>query len=209
MHLLDGVQSWKRTRVSTHPAAHEADAFSLHCGHGHRRVRSKHDHTNDCTVGCASNQRHVIGETRDRGSESKLGDLLNKLQRAGTTIYTLNYSAWLTPFTAKPGDYTPPNGGDANYAAAFTEIARLGKKNTVEALTRATGGRRIGFETQSKLENDLIGVGGEIHSRYLISFTPEQGERPSFHKVEVKVRDRPDAIVKARPGYWTPLMSSQ
>ena len=151
----------------------------------------------------------IIGETRDRGSKSKLADLLAKAQRTEVTIYSLNYSVWITPFTAKPDDYAPANDGGGNYLAAFTETARLAKKNTAEALTRATGGRRIGFETQSKLENDLMALGAEIHSRYLLSFTPEQDHHPAFHKVEVKIKDRPDAVIKARAGYWTPLPAAQ
>lgn len=149
----------------------------------------------------------VLGETRDRDSESKLDDLLSKTQRTGAAIYTLNYSAWLTPFTAKPEDYTPPDGGYPNYLAAFTELARLAKKNTAEVLTQATGGRRLRFETQSKLENDLIALGADIHSRYLVSFTPEQERQPTFHKLEIKIKDRPDAIVNARPGYWAPVIT--
>ncbi len=144
----------------------------------------------------------IIGETRDRGSESKLQDLIGKTERAGVTIYALNYSAWLTPFTAKPEDYNPPNGGMPSYTEAFVALARLGKKNTAQVLTALTGGRRIGFETQSKLEDDLITLGTEIHSRYLISFTPEQERQPNFHKIQIAVKNRPDAVVKARSGYW-------
>ncbi|MGI9074849.1 MAG: VWA domain-containing protein [Bryobacteraceae bacterium] len=44
----------------------------------------------------------IIGESRDRGSEEKLTDLIPKIQRTGVTIYTLTYSAYLTPFTIKP-----------------------------------------------------------------------------------------------------------
>ncbi len=148
----------------------------------------------------------VIGETRDRGSESKLQDIVAKTQRVGVTIYTLNYSAWLTPFTAKPEDYSPP---DTGLAEGFVQLARLGKKNTAEALTQATGGRRIRFETQSKLENDLIALGADIHSRYLISFTPEQDPHPSFHKLQVLLKDRPDVVIKARPGYWASVGEAQ
>ena len=81
----------------------------------------------------------------------------------------------------------------------------MAKKNTVDALIVATGGRRIGFETQSKLENDLIALGSEIHNRYIITFTPDQEQRRVFHRVQVQIKDRPDSKVRARPGYWTGL----
>ncbi len=151
----------------------------------------------------------IIGETRDRGSESKLSDVLIETQRSGVTIYSLSYSAFLTPFTAKPGDYSPPREGDLNLLAIFTEPARLAKKNTIQALTTATGGRRLGFETQAKLENDLIALGNELHNRYILTFSPDEERRPAFRKLEVKIKDRPDAVVRARPGYWAGVREQQ
>jgi hypothetical protein len=88
---------------------------------------------------------------------------------------------------------------------AITETSRLAKQNTVEALTKVTGGRQFKFETKSKLENDLIRLGSEIHSRYFISFTPDLAQASSFHHLEVRIKDRPDAIIRTRPGYWTGL----
>lgn len=115
----------------------------------------------------------IIGETRDRGSEGKLSDLIPKVQRAGVTIYSLTYSAYLTPFTIRPEEYEATSGG---LLQGLTETARLAKRNTVEALTAATGGRRFGFETKSKLENDLIRRGNSqpllalIHARSRTKF---------------------------------------
>jgi len=144
----------------------------------------------------------IISETRDRGSESKLSDLPNRAQQAAVTIHSISYSAYATAFTTKPEDYSPPNGGAANFLAIFTETARMAKKNTVQVLTQATGGRRMSFQTQSRLENDLISLGNEIHNEYLVTFTPDQGEKPSFHQLVVEVTGHADAIVRTRPGYW-------
>jgi len=93
--------------------------------------------------------------------------------------------------------------------AIFTETPRMAKKNTVEALTAATGGRRLGFETQAKLENDLIALGNEIHSRYILTFTPDEEQTPTFCTLQVKIKDRPDAVIRTRPGYWAGLPASQ
>jgi VWFA-related protein len=141
----------------------------------------------------------IIGESRDRGSEEKLTALIPKIQRTGVTIYSLTYSVYVTPFTIKPEEYWPTGGGPLQ---AITEVARLAKQNTVVALTEATGGRRFRFEIKSKLENDLIRLGTEIHSRYLISFTPDLEQAPRFHQLQVQIKNRPDAVVRARPGYW-------
>jgi VWFA-related protein len=141
----------------------------------------------------------IIGESRDRGSEEKLTDLIPKLQHTGVTVYSFTYSAYLTPFTIKPEEYEPSGGG---LLQGITEVARLAKQNTVAALTDVTGGRRFRFEIKSGLENDLIRLGTEIHSRYLISFTPEVESAPRFHHLEVEIKNHPGALVRARPGYW-------
>ncbi|HEY3937074.1 MAG TPA: VWA domain-containing protein [Bryobacteraceae bacterium] len=145
----------------------------------------------------------IIGESRDRGSEEKLSDLLAEIQRTGVTLYSLTYSAYLTPFTTKAGDYTPPDGG--GLLTAITETSRLAKRNTAEALTNITGGRQLKFETKSKLENDLMRLGNEIHSRYFISFTPDLTQTPNFHHLEVRIKDRRDAVIRTQPGYWAGL----
>ena len=144
----------------------------------------------------------IIGENKDRGSEEKLADLIPKIQRTGVTIYSLSYSAYLTPFTTKSEDYQPSGGG---LLQAISEVARLAKENTVKALTDVTGGQRFRFETKSKLENDLIRLGSEIHNRYLLSFTPDLEQTPRFHHLQLEVKNHPDALIRARPGYWAPV----
>ncbi len=139
----------------------------------------------------------IVGENRDRGSKERLSDLIPKIQTTGATVFSLTYSAYLTPFTTRPEDYEPTGGG-----LPFIEVARLFKQNTVAVLTEMTGGRRFRFETKSKLENDLIGLGADIHSRYLLSFTPDLEQPPRFHHLQVQIKNHPDAIVRARPGYW-------
>ena len=157
----------------------------------------------------------IISESKDRGSEGKLDSVVSEIQRTRVTVYSLTYSAYLTPFTTRPSDYSPPPMAESknvrNEVSALpmiTEMARLAKKNTVQALTRATGGQELKFETKAKLENDLIRLGADIHSRYVISFTPEISSEPRFHRLEVRIKGRPNAIVHSRPGYWSGLSES-
>jgi VWFA-related protein len=153
----------------------------------------------------------VISESKDRGSEGNLDDLVGVIQHTRVTVYTLTYSAYLTPFTTRPSDSPPAMTESANvrnqvsFGPMITELARLANKNTVQALARATGGQELRFETKSKLENDLIRLGADIHSRYVISFSPEISPEPRFHRLEVRIKDRPDAIVHTRAGYWSGL----
>ncbi len=157
----------------------------------------------------------LISEARDRGSTRKLTEVVSNMQRSGITIYALTYSAYATAFTTKSKDYTPPDMIESSgvrdsvpIAGIFSEIAHQAKKNTAASLAQVTGGRVMNFETKSRLENDLIKLGGDIHSRYLISFTPEEEAKSSFHKLEITVRDHPDASIKAREGYWAAVAST-
>ena len=149
----------------------------------------------------------IIGESKDRGSDEKLEDLLPEIQRSGVTIYSLDYSSYLTAFTTKGSEYSPPEGGNGWILDSITEAVHATKQDTCKVLTGATGGRQLRFETKSKLENDLIRLGGDIHSRYVLSFVPPGTSTPGFHHISVEVHGRPELRVAARPGYWADAAS--
>jgi len=145
----------------------------------------------------------LISESRDRGSKTKPQDVLDEAQRSNVTIYTVTYSAYLTPFTTRTTDLgTPPDAG-INPLAWVTEISRLAKENIGEALAVSTGGRHLSFRTLHSLEDDMVSIGKELHSQYLLSFTPPFEETPSYHSLQVSVKTHPDVVIHARPGYWT------
>lgn len=144
----------------------------------------------------------LVSESRDRGSKAKLADVLQLAQRQGIAIYPARYSAYASPFTTKPQDLpTPP--GDTNLLAIFTELGRLGKTNAAEALARGTGGEHLSFLTLKSLERLVSHVGEELHSQYLLSFTPESSSTSEYHRIEVKTPGHPNAVIRARPGYWS------
>jgi VWFA-related protein len=143
----------------------------------------------------------IIGESKDRGSKVNLTSILPDLQRSGATVYCIEYSAFLTPLTTKASEYTPPEGGRGWILDSITETVHAMKQDTGKILTVSTGGRTLKFETKSKLENDLIRLGTDIHSRYMLSFTPARSEE-SFHHIIVEVKNRPDLTIRSRPGYW-------
>ena len=147
----------------------------------------------------------VLSEARDRGSKAKVSDVLTHAQQQNVTIYTANYSAYVTPFTTKGAEYQagPIVGG--NLIQLFVEIAQAAKQNVGRTLAEYTGGRQLGFATLHRLEEDLAEIGKEVHSQYQLSFVPETEPEPVYHSLTVKVREHPDAVVKARPGYWNGL----
>lgn len=142
----------------------------------------------------------LIAESRDRGSETKLPAALTMAQKADLIVYPATFSVYATPFTAKQSE-APPAPGGANLLGIFTELGRKGKVNTAQALARATGGHMAGFLTVKSLERVVTNLGEELHSQYLLSFSPAVDAPPGLHRIEVKVRNREDLVVRSRPGY--------
>ena len=92
--------------------------------------------------------------------------------------------------------------GNLNLFAVFAEIGRLGKTNGAEALARYTGGRELSFAKQHGLEQVVSDIGAELHSQYLLSFTPSGAVKDEFHRIEVSVKGREELKITTRPGYW-------
>jgi len=86
--------------------------------------------------------------------------------------------------------------------SAIGELLRLGKTNTTEALTKATGGATLSFSKQKALEDAIQRFGTELHSQYVISFAPD-APSPGHHRIEVRLKRPAGMQVNARPGYWT------
>jgi len=144
----------------------------------------------------------LIGETRDRSSEAALQETVTAAQRENVSIYPVTYSAFLTPFTAKPADAPPAGNGGMNLFAIFREIGRLGQENAAEAFVKYTGGRRLSFLKQRGLEQAISDIGEELHSQYILSFTPAAAAGDEYHPIQVTIKGRPELRVRTRPGYW-------
>jgi VWFA-related protein len=169
----------------------------------------------------------MIAEKRDRGSSATLPDAMERAQRENASVYWLNYSPFLQPFTVKPKRMedlkpeaerikekkcalcpepddrpAPFDAGPGGYLYAIGELARLKLPDLSELFTMATGGRNLNFLKKNALEQSIQLVGEEIHRQYLLSFEPNGGEPGRYHSIRVAVKDRPDLKVTARQGYW-------
>ena len=151
----------------------------------------------------ANNRRVMLllSESKDRGSQAKLSDVVEQAQRAGVAMYVATYSVQASTFASSPTD-APSMPGDANYIAGLGELARLGKANAADVFARATGGRHLSFLTLDSLETAISRAGEEIHSQYLLSFTPSENKNEGLHQLQVAIPGRPDAVIRVRPGYW-------
>ncbi len=155
--------------------------------------------------GRPGNRRRIIitiGESKDRGSKAKLQDVLTRAQRSNVLIYSLTYSPYRTAFIAKPRDLPQSGDSGVNLLGILQEVGRLGQENTAEAFAHYTGGRVISFLKQRGLEQAVSRVGEELHAQYILTFTPPRSTAGVYHTIEVKLPGRPDAVVRARPGYW-------
>lgn len=169
----------------------------------------------------------LISETRDSSSAARPRDVLLQAQFSDVLVYTINISHWVAALTRTPSaprpDPIPPEARHVPAAAgvmtptmqsqmqmgntlpAFVEIFKAVKgifiDNPSELLTKFTGGREYTFANQSSLDHSVRDIGEEIHSQYLLSYTPSNKEG-GYHAIRVDVIGRPSLKVRTRPGYW-------
>jgi VWFA-related protein len=169
----------------------------------------------------------MIAEKRDRSSEAKLAEVMERVQRQNAVIYWLTYSPFLEPFTVRPKtaedlkpeaerikmrqcagcpppDTTPvpPDLGPGNLLYGIGELFRMHKEDLSALFTNTTGGRTLAFLKKNALEHAIQLVGEEVHRQYILSFSPKGGEPGQFHAIRVWVRGRPELQAKTREGYW-------
>jgi hypothetical protein len=73
--------------------------------------------------------------------------------------------------------------------------------NTLEALTRFTGGEKYSFSGDQTLGKAIQNLSQDLHSEYLLSYSPNNLNEPGFHKIRVVVKHE-KLEVRTRPGYW-------
>jgi VWFA-related protein len=156
----------------------------------------------------------MIGEKRDRSSKLKFPAVLQEAERQNVIVYWLTYSPFLEPFTAKPksvkskdrekdGAPLPPDMAPGNLLTVFSELAQQGKPDGSVQLTRATGGRAIGFLKKEALEEAIQAIAAEVHRQLIVSFTPPASKPGEYHVIRIEVKGRPELRARARAGYWS------
>jgi VWFA-related protein len=169
----------------------------------------------------------LIAEKRDRGSELRLREALTQAQFANVAIYSLDISTIVAALTDKgmpprppaippeaqhlPGGYpsTPTtvdqNYYNGNYVPVLVDIFKATKSmfvdDTLDVFTRFTGGREYSFVGERSLDKAISGISEELHSQYLLSYSPNNQKEGGFHDIRVVV-NRPELEVRTRPGYW-------
>jgi len=172
----------------------------------------------------------VVGEASDAGSEQRLGRVLRDAQLANIVIYSVGLSTTSASMRAPssqagPAQATPPGtfggppmpgtaqtptsqqqyGGNIDLLGlsewAVRNVKAVVKDRPLEVAATATGGT---FETvfrDSKIENAVDAIGGELNSQYMLSYRPTGADTPGYHTIKVTV-NRPGVKVRTRPGYY-------
>jgi VWFA-related protein len=107
----------------------------------------------------------------------------------------LDTSSWLSPATVID---IAKRTSTVVYAVS---VGKLPARSFLRDLSAATGGTLFEVDSTNNLEGLFITALSEFRQRYLLSYSPAGVSKDGWHRLEVRVKDRPRAIVKARPGY--------
>lgn len=175
----------------------------------------------------------LISESRDYGSEIHVRDVLTAAEFANVVVYSVDMSHLVASLTStaqppRPDPIPPearhlPNGQIAtpttdaqntmgDWTPALKEIFIAAKAifvpNPLEVYTKYTGGREYSFMTQRTLERAVSDLGEELHSQYLLTYSPNDQDEAGFHEIEVRVL-KPGLKVRTRNGYWLARVNDQ
>lgn len=169
----------------------------------------------------------LIAEKRDKGSEIRTREVLMEAEFANVAIYSLDISSVIAAITGTPMPPPPPSipttaqhipaGGaltpttieqnyyTGNYMPLFVDIFKAAKSifvdDNLDVYTRFTGGKQYSFISERSLEKAVAGISQELHSQYLLSYSPNNKAEGGFHEIRVTV-NRANLEVRTRPGYW-------
>ena len=145
----------------------------------------------------------LIGETRDHGSHfHKLDDVIGLIGGTNTAVYALTFSPYISQqLDAARGtnkDEWSPNVDILEKLAAVRQSMR---KNAPKSLTNMTGGEYATYATRDAFETNLVAFANHLHSRYLLSFQPEE-PHPGLHTLRVRLKKAGNQSVLFRRSYW-------
>ena len=144
----------------------------------------------------------LISETRDHGSRIKIDDSVAAIGQANAMMYALAFSPALSNIL---DTYRGTNKNEEHPTVDILDLAyrtaQAMRKNVPSTVAVMTGGEYELFATRKKFEVRMNDFTNHLHSRYLLSFAP-QNPRPGLHQLRVRLKDAHDTTVLARTTYW-------
>ncbi|HEV2397701.1 MAG TPA: VWA domain-containing protein [Candidatus Sulfotelmatobacter sp.] len=144
----------------------------------------------------------LISETRDHGSHIKIQDAVAAIGQANSMMYALAFSPGLSNIldTARGTNKNEMHEG-VDFLDLAYRTAQAMRKNVPATVAAMTGGEYQLFMTRKKFEVRMNDFTNHLHSRYLLSFSP-QNPQPGLHQIRVRLKQAGDAVVLARTSYW-------
>lgn len=127
----------------------------------------------------------VFTDGRDEGSDASAGKVVERARTDETMVYAIGFRGRVFA----PGFHSGP---PTREAAPDAVLKRLADE---------TGGGYFELRATDDFLPTFTRVAEELHSQYLIGFTPSTLADGKWHKVEVRVA-RADAVARTRKGYY-------
>src|SRR5215469_4350038 len=151
----------------------------------------------------------LISETRDHGSKEKIDDAVAAIGRINATVYALAFSPsksnLLDTLRCNNNPDLHPEQTEMHEGpdllAPFVLAAEAMRKNVPSTVASMTGGEYELFATRKKFEVRMNDFTNHLHSRYLLSFVPNN-PTSGLHRIRVRLKHDPNATVLARTSYW-------
>jgi len=109
-----------------------------------------------------------------------------------------------TPTTDSQAFGTDGNSADAIplMIEIFRDVRNIFKVSTATLFTKGTGGEQFPFATSHGLEEALSTIGDELHSQYLLTYTPNNTGDGGFHRIDVEIAGQRTYKCETKPGYF-------
>jgi Ca-activated chloride channel family protein len=126
-------------------------------------------------------------------------DVITHVEESGVLVYSIRYDTLLDVQPRKitgppPPGPLPPGNSKEDYEIAATFLKNLALRS---------GSRMIDVETTTDLNKAFNTIAEELRKQYWLGYYPENTERDgSYRQIKVRV-NRPDIVIRARPGYRT------
>jgi VWFA-related protein len=132
----------------------------------------------------------LISETRDHGSKfARIDDAISGIDGNNVSVFALPFS----PYVSKQLDVARGTNSD-EWTSAIDILEKLEdlhqamRKNIPGMLVQLTGGEYEQFASRNGFEDHLIDFANHLHSRYALSFEP-QDPHPGLHHIRVRLRN--------------------
>ena len=138
----------------------------------------------------------VLSDGVDIGSMVKLERAVEAAQRADTIVYSILF------YDARVYGAVGPFSGWGRRGGIGGGFPHLPNgKEVLERISKETGGHM--FEVSSRLPIGSVysQIAEELRNQYNLGFTPEHGDPPGYHKIQLKTKKK-GLIVQARAGYY-------